>query len=224
MNEEVTGYYNDIADTYDSSRFGNTYGTYINQQERRILNKILKGTPSKNVLDLGCGTGRFLDFADYGVDVSTEMIRVAKAKFPTKQIFKESAANTHFDNVSFDVVISFHVFMHLEKTTMISILNEAHRILRKGGKLLFDVPSKRRRNLFGYKTEGWHGANDFLVNEIRELCSTQWRILYYSGILFFPIHRIPTKLRSKIILLDGVLCTSFLKEYSSYLLFELEKQ
>ncbi|GAA4113538.1 hypothetical protein GCM10022393_12610 [Aquimarina addita] len=224
MNQKVTDYYNDIADTYDSSRFKNTYGAFIDQQERSILNRLLKGVQSKNILDIGCGTGRFLEFADYGVDISSKMIRIAKAKYPTKQLFNESATDTHFDDCSFDIIISFHVFMHLDKATMGGILDEAYRILRKGGKLLFDIPSKKRRNFVGYKTQGWHGANHLSVTEIKELCDTKWNILNYYGILFLPIHRVPVKLRNKTAVLDNALCTSFLKEYSSYLLFELEKR
>ena len=37
MNPEVTNYYNDLASTYDESRFGNTYGKFIQDQEQLIL-------------------------------------------------------------------------------------------------------------------------------------------------------------------------------------------
>ena len=86
MNGEIKKYYNDLASSYDSNRFNNSYGKYIDSQERLFLDAFLPKIPSEKILDLGCGTGRFLDFAKYGVDVSPNMIAIAKSKFPEKEI------------------------------------------------------------------------------------------------------------------------------------------
>ena len=37
---EVVAYYDDIADTYDESRFGNSYGEFIDAEERMILDQV----------------------------------------------------------------------------------------------------------------------------------------------------------------------------------------
>ncbi|PZQ78727.1 MAG: hypothetical protein DI548_15745, partial [Flavobacterium johnsoniae] len=86
MIEEIKIYYDELASTYDQNRFGNSYGTYIDIQERAYLKKCLPHLSSANILDLGCGTGRFLDLASHGVDISPKMIEVAKHKFPEKNI------------------------------------------------------------------------------------------------------------------------------------------
>ena len=216
-----TTYYNQIATEYDDSRFANTYGQFIDQQEKLVMKNLLNGIPKDNILDLGCGTGRFLEFANYGVDASLEMLHIAKNKFPDKQLFVENGTKTHFDNDRFDIVFSFHVLMHLDENIIIEILNEAYRVLKKGGRLIFDIPSKKRRNLVHYKSGDWHGATGFSVDEIRGLCQEKWRLLDHQGVLFFPIHRVPQKLRKGMIKADSFLCRSFLKEYSSYLISDV---
>jgi ubiquinone/menaquinone biosynthesis C-methylase UbiE len=222
MNKDIITYYDELAKDYDESRFSNSYGQFIDKQEREILKKIIPNNTNR-ILDLGCGTGRFIDFASHGVDISSEMIKFVKMKFPEKKIYNEDAANTHFDNSTFDIIISFHVFMHLDKDKIISILDEAYRLLKSGGKLIFDVPSKKRRKLIKYKSQGWHGASDFSVNEITKIIGRKWKLHKYYGILFFPIHRFPNSLRPKVLILDKLFCKSFVKQYSSYLVFEIKK-
>ncbi len=224
LRKEIGTYYNELASDYDNSRFANTYGQFIDSQEQLILSDLLKSTKTSQVVELGCGTGRFLEYADTGVDISENMIHESLKKFPSKRLFIESADDTHFDNASFESAYSFHVFMHLEKTTVLKILSEAHRILKNGGRFIFDVPSAKRRNLVNYKSNGWHGATSFSIDELNALVREEWTLNYSRGILFFPIHRFPKVFRKVIFKLDNLLCNSILKEYSSYLVLELIKK
>ncbi len=222
--KENTAYYNNIAINYDDDRFGNSYGKFIDFQERKLLTHLLKYSDINSTLDLGCGTGRFLDYANFGIDASEEMVKVAKLKYPEKNIDVGTAQHTNFEDCKFNIIFSFHVFMHLDKPLVLKILNEAYRILETGGRLIFDVPSKKRRNLFSFKSKTWHGANCYTVNEIKKICNKKWELTNYFGILFFPIHRIPKKLRNKFIHFDNLLVKTIIKEYSSYLVFELIKK
>ena len=222
MNTSIKNYYNNLATTYDENRFANTYGQFIDQQEKQIIQNVM-GDKGKT-LDMACGTGRFLDFANYGIDISAEMIKVAKNKFPTKELFVENAEQTHFEDAFFDNILSFHLFMHLDEKVTGNILQEAHRILKKGGRLIFDIPSAKRRKAINYKADNWHGANAFSVKEINNLVGDKWKWVNYQGILFLPIHRFPIVFRKFIIPFDTMLCRSFLKEYSSYLVIILEKK
>lgn len=222
--EEIIDYYDNLAENYENTRFNNTYGRYIDKQERIILNKLLETQNNNIVLDLGCGTGRFLNKANYGVDASEKMIELAKKKFPNKKLFINDAANTEFEDEKFDVVFSFHLLMHLDKIKIIEIINEAHRILKTGGRLIFDIPSTKRRKLLNYKPMNWHGANSFSVNDIKEMCGSKWKFKKYYGILFLPIHRIPNAFRKVFFYLDVALSNSIIREYCSYLIFEIEKK
>ena len=222
--EEIKEYYNKLAAEYDRDRFGNSYGNYLDQQEKTLVKSILTDRSKENILDVGCGTGRFLEFASHGIDLSEEMIRVAKRKFPQKKLFVQSATQTTFESSSFDTILSFHMFMHLDKKITKEVFTEIHRLLKKGGRFIFDVPSGQRRKLVKYKANNWHGANDFSPQSLKDMLGDQWEICEYYGIAFFPVHAIPKILRSTFRMLDTLLCHTFLKNYSSYLLFVIRKK
>lgn len=224
MIEEIKKYYDDLAATYDNNRFENSYGKYIDQQERLFLKSILSTNYNNKILDLGCGTGRFLNFANYGVDISPRMIEIAKSKFPNIEIKEGSVTEIPFPENYFDVIYSLHVIMHLNKEIFQSFLNESHKKLKPNGKLVFDFPSNKRRNLVNYKATNWHAANQFSLNEIIKMTSHNWKINKIKGILFLPIHRFPNIIRPFFRSIDCFLCRSFLKEYASYIIVELEKR
>ena len=220
--DEIVDYYDELAKTYDSNRFENTYGTFIDKQERAILQQLLTHS-EELVLDMPCGSGRFLNFAQLGIDGSKEMVRVSQGKFPGKTISHADAAQTGIDDHTIDTIISFHFFMHLNEEKMKQILQECDRILKPKGRIIFDIPSAKRRKLLQFKRTNWHGGFSLTNKEIREL-NTHFDIHRTYGLLFVPIHRIPKRLRSIFISIDRVLSNSFLKEYSSYQIIELVKK
>ncbi len=224
MKEEITQYYNKLAEKYDEDRFSNTYGDYIDSQEKRVLMKYLNMEDIKNNLDIACGTGRFLEFAHYGADISHEMIKISKQKFPLKEFSLGDAESLPYDNSFFKNVISFHLFMHLDLEKLGKIITEVSRVTKKDGYFIFDVPSKKRRQLTGYKTDSWHGGNQIDLTKIKEITSNNWELVGFHGIVFFPIHRVPKSFRKIFTGLDNLLCNSMFKEFSSHLIFILKKK
>lgn len=224
MNQEIKRYYNDLAATYDSNRFHNSYGKYIDHQERLFLRTFLSSRASGKILDLGCGTGRFLDMANFGVDISPNMIEIAKGKFPDKEIKEGSVSGIPFQDHFFDTIFSMHVIMHLDTEITEAFLEESHRKLNSGGRLIFDFPSKKRRRATNYDAGNWHAANHFSMEEILDMTASDWVLKNHRGILFIPIHRLPSLIRSFFTKIDSLLCRSFLKEYASYIIIELEKK
>lgn len=220
--EEIIEYYNKLAKKYDFERFENSYGKFIDKQERRILKGLLTNLNGK-VLDLACGSGRFLSFANIGIDGSSEMVKIAKQKFPEKQIINANADETGLKDNSIDTIICFHLFMHLDKEKMHKILKECERILSKNGRIIFDIPSAKRRKLIEYKSNNWHGSYSITIDEV-EKSLPQFKIRRTYGILFLPIHRFPIYLRRYFLKIDVFLSNSILKEFSSYLIIELIKQ
>lgn len=110
--DKIIEYYDILASSYDENRFENEYGKFIDTQERKILVELLTNQ-NETVLDLACGSGRLLGFATVGSDGSAEMIKIAKQKFPEKEIFQSDASHLPFESNSLDTIISFHFFMHL---------------------------------------------------------------------------------------------------------------
>jgi len=224
MKKEILNYYNKLANTYDENRFSNTYGKYINSQENKVIKKYLdKNNITKN-LDIACGTGRFLNFANYGIDISSEMVKVSKDKFPSKKIIVSDAESMPFNDLFFNNALAFHLFMHLDINQHERILNEVARVIKKDGYFIFDVPSKKRRKFTNYKASSWHGGNQINVSELKTIISNNWELVAYHGIAFFPIHRIPKRFRKFFIKLDNFFSNSFAREYSSHLIFILRKK
>lgn len=220
MNEIVT-YYDALASTYDENRFNNTYGQFIDNQERRILNRLLTNK-DEIILDLACGTGRLLNYATLGADASMEMVKISKSKFPEKVILLCEADQLKIEDNSIDTIISFHFFMHLEEKKIDAILEECNRILKKNGRIIFDIPSRKRRELLGYKKKDWHGAKSFSIDELK--LKSNFKLKKTIGFLFLPIHRFPKFCRKFLTVVDSFLAVSCLKEYSSYLIIEFEKK
>ena len=221
---EIKTYYNELAQNYDDNRFNNSYGQYLDQQERSFLSRILKDVPSEKCMDIGCGTGRLLDYADYGVDFSPEMLKIAAQKYPHKILLEGSLTDIPIENNVLEVIYSFHVIMHQDIETTQKFLDQAHQKLKRGGKLIFDFPSAKRRKTVQHQQKDWHAANQMTLLDIEKLAGSQWKIIKSQGFLFFPIHRIPSSLRSIFRPLDNFICRSFFKEYASYLVIVLEKQ
>jgi len=224
MNTAVKNYYDKLASTYDENRFANSYGRYLHRQEAAVLNRYLGPPEDRAVLDLACGTGRFMDYCTVGVDFSSEMVAAAKAKHPDKSFAVENALQTCFDRESFDAIICFHLLMHLSWTDLESFLWEAARITKPGGQLIFDVPSAERRSLLGHKQSSWHGANAYTDEEVRELLGTAWRLKAVRGIAALPVHRVPKRLRGILVWLDNLLCRTPLRKVASYRVYVIEKQ
>lgn len=221
--KEVLQYYDAIATQYDESRFGTSYGKFVDAEERYFLKKWLIAVEGGRVLDAGCGTGRLLGLATHGVDGSSKMLDLARQRYPGKDIKHCTLDTLPFLDESFDVVFCMHVCMHLPVESIRTILTEFYRVLRPGGRLILDIPSARRRRMTGHTQDGWHGATAL---SSKDICTPDnfWHVVAMRGILFTPVHRIPAALRPILLPLDICIGMSPLKELSSYHLYLLEKQ
>ncbi len=221
--QSVQSYYEAISTDYDNDRFNNTYGQYVDYQERRILSHWLKDTNNKAVLDLACGTGRLLNFATDGLDSSPSMLDIAREKYPNKNLMQGLAWNIPVQANQYYAILSLHFLMHLKKEKIRTILDECYRVLMPGGTLIFDIPNATRRDLVAYQAEDWHGATALSISEIKSYCSEKWKLQALGGIMLFPIHRIPSSYRAALKSFDGLLCRTPLKLLASYHIIQLIK-
>lgn len=220
----VVAYYDGIADTYDESRFGNSYGRFIDAEERRILDRLFPPEPPERRLELACGTGRLTNYATHGLDASAEMLARARERHEKLSFVQAMADDTGFADGSFDAVYGFHLLMHLEPTVIEAIFREMHRILRPGGRFIFDIPSEKRRALLGRGQASWHGGTQLSAGEVRRLCGEAFSLRRSFGVLFLPVHKLPEAMRGRLVDLDLRLANGWLKEGSSYLVYELVRQ
>ena len=217
----IKSYYDQLAPQYDQDRFGNSYGAYIHEQEEGIFKKWISNmTP---ILSLACGTGRLMEWATHGLDISEAMIEEAQKKFPQKSFVVGDAIQTNFPDVYFAQIFSLHFLMHLPKDIIKLVIAEAHRILVPGGILVIDFPSSKRRQLLTHHQKGWHGASDLSIKEIEQIAGNKWKIESSQGVAFFPIHRVPVKMRKCLRPLDDLICRTPLKAFASYTFVKMRK-
>lgn len=221
--DRVIQYYDRLADRYDADRFGNSYGRYVDAQERRLLRCWLTPAQGGPILDLACGTGRLLDLATHGSDASPEMVRIARAKYPKKTIRLGRASDVREFHTTFDAIFCLHLLMHLPPAEIGAVLCSCFAQLRPGGVMILDFPSALRRKLTGFRVAGWHAGTALTLREIASVAGPGWRVKATRGILFFPIHRIPSQVRPHLRPVDDLIGVTGLKPLCSYLVCCLQR-
>lgn len=120
----------------------------INWWHRQFL--ISNETYGKELLDIGCGAGRFLHEAKNlgykvsGIDFNSESIRIAKNRFglaDVERLSVESYATRHPDK-KFDVITFFEVLEHMDDPN--KFITQVKSRLRPGGFIALSVPNRRR--------------------------------------------------------------------------------
>jgi SAM-dependent methyltransferase len=161
----------------------------------RALEVELKRVPgsanqqSRRALEIGCGPGRLMrpmsrNFGEiHGVDVSDEMIRLAREKlrntanaFP---IVVDGTGLACYADEFFDYVYSYAVFQHIpSRDVVFSYLTEARRVLKPGGILRCQInglPATARK----YNT--WEGVR-ISAKEVAEFaCANDFQFLAIEG-------------------------------------------
>ncbi len=125
---------------------------YLLEGGHRKIIDMMEESSSLKVAELGVGPGHSLPYYPdgtelYGIDVSSEMIEMARkraGKYPNLKPFLEvmDATNTSFPENFFDVVVSFSVITVVDKPE--SLLKEALRICKPGGKIYIIGRMKRQ--------------------------------------------------------------------------------
>ena len=99
--------------------------------------------PGRATLDLGCGEGRFaraLGATGHdvtGVDVSPELVELARAADPGGQYLVADAEDLPFEDGAFDLVVAFNVLSCVGDLGR--AVAEAARVLASGGHLCLSV-------------------------------------------------------------------------------------
>jgi SAM-dependent methyltransferase len=107
---------------------------------RRRVNVVRNAMRAGRVLDVGCGTGRFLSalprdtYQRYGIDVSEGMIRVAQGRNSALQCCVASATALPYKDECFDVVFCAAVLHHIADPAAVrQAIGEMIRVTRTGG-------------------------------------------------------------------------------------------
>lgn len=136
--------YNLIAEDFSRTRWNiwkefNVFANYINDGDK--------------ILDAGCGNGRLLELLkdkkiDYiGVDISENLVKIAKEKYPSNNFLTADALNLPFPDNYFDKVFSIAVLHTVpSKEFRQKALLELKRVLKPQGLLFLTVWDLRQKD------------------------------------------------------------------------------
>lgn len=135
--EETGSHYDRIALSWQKQHMRSTYG--IAALERAIQFIENKST----ALDIGCGSsGRFIDvfikhgFTPTGVDISEEMISLARQRHPEATFYMEDICTWHFPQ-KYDLICAWDSTFHLPLAEQKPVLQKMCDGLHSKGVLLF---------------------------------------------------------------------------------------
>jgi cyclopropane fatty-acyl-phospholipid synthase-like methyltransferase len=97
---------------------------------------------SNHILDFGCGNGRMSELIEnqsyIGVDNSSEMIAIAKKRYPQKK-FTLIKDEWLFSDDKFDLILCLSVVHHIPKKFRAKLFKKFYHSLQQNGKLILSV-------------------------------------------------------------------------------------
>lgn len=198
----------DEHDVLERSRRLKRRFPHIEQYPSRVklyerMDGYLSSLEGRRVLEVGCGDGeRCLTWLDRGatvagIDISEQAIETArrrssKSGFPDDR-YSFRVMDAHrmgFADGEFDIVVGYGVLHHLDVSL---VLPELHRVLRRGGRALFQEPlaDSPLLKLFRALTPRARTADErpFSRRDLdRILASDEWSgELFYCGLVSAPV-------------------------------------
>lgn len=114
---------------------------HLDSFEKDELLHLIPPLEGKRFLDLGSGDGRLIghikkkrglkDTDITLVDVSEEMLKIAKDKFKDVKTVKADANTLPFEDDTFDIVVSTFLLVHIRDID--TLFDEVYRVLKPGG-------------------------------------------------------------------------------------------
>jgi cyclopropane fatty-acyl-phospholipid synthase-like methyltransferase len=153
-------------DTFDASVIG---------LKRRLRPWLDLG--DKDVLDLGSGTGELCRLAEdegaatvVGVNLSQGEVEYARSQSTAKFVQQDILSYLQQrPSVSVDRIFALNILEHLDKSTLLEVMENVFRILRDGGQFVAMVPNAT--SPFGAMTRYWDitHQNAFTPSSFRQL-------------------------------------------------------
>lgn len=118
--------------------------------------------PDSRILDVGCGTGRWvrryleLGHQPTGVDATPGMLRIARQQGTTSPILAGEAFRLPFPGAAFDCVTDVTVVQHIPVELQPKAIGEMVRVLKPGGRLiLFELIRGEGAHIFPHPPQDW---------------------------------------------------------------------
>lgn len=176
---------------YDKMRQAeDSYWWFVSR--RRMARRLLRQhrVTSGALLDLGCGTGAFLQelpagFMGFGLDASDAALAHASSRGLAKLVLGDGES-LPFAGESFDAVVSLDTLEHIAGDA--NCAAEVHRVLRPGGMFVMNVPAYRW--LWGPHDVALHHHRRYVRRDVRRLLENagfEVEHISYSVFFLFPV-------------------------------------
>lgn len=142
--KKAVNFYQKFYDEQESERFQPLFESIVVFFRKSRVELIESFAKNKGkILDVGFGRPIDLEafqqngWSAYGTQIVPHVVKVAKQR--KLNAFLGELQNAHYSSNKFDAITMWHVLEHLNKPQL--YLKEAHRILKKGGTLILEVPN-----------------------------------------------------------------------------------
>ena len=141
-----------LPDLYENKIKFESYGLNKKMQEREValLEKLIK--KDQKILEAGMGTGRlFLELRKAGYDITgfdftQRHVALVKGEAPDAKVFKGDWKNNALQEEGFDALYSLgrNILHEYSLPDQVQMFREAARVLKPGGKFIFDIPDQEK--------------------------------------------------------------------------------
>ena len=155
--EKIGDYYkSEVYYSHQENKKGFIPRVYEAVKSVNLKHKIAIATQGKEpgrLLDIGCGVGDFLHFAEQngwqctGAEPSEDAASIAKKRIKTEIMLPKDLEQ--LPDESFDVITMWHVLEHVSDLQW--QVNQLNRLLKKGGRLVIALPNFRSYDAQYYK-------------------------------------------------------------------------
>jgi ubiquinone/menaquinone biosynthesis C-methylase UbiE len=174
-----------LADEYIRARFEDPFGAEIHRQQLDRINRAIQRANPQSLLEIACGPARLTPELRHvprsiAVEQSPAMIAGAQERLRRHgaahwRLIKGDGFELPFREASFDMVVTARFIRHFDPSDRQRLLAGIRRVLRPGGRLVFDVA---HRSSYRWLLDKWGVAGswvddywferDELVGEMQE--------------------------------------------------------
>lgn len=97
-------------------------------------------------------------FKIVGVNISPNMIEIAKKQVPSGEFFVSDMTECEFNDEEFDLIVSAFAIIHFPQEKQVDLFKNIFRWLKPGGATYFTLGDEDKREVI---EEDWHGAKMF---------------------------------------------------------------
>lgn len=190
--KDIDQYYRKQYKIYDATRSSFLFGR---NKLAQLVNQDLN--ENDTILEVGCGTGYLLKRIEtcdkYGIDLSSEMLSLAKKKLGESAVLENTLLEEYKPDFKFDKVILAYYFT-ISLSQKESQLEKIKSLLSDGG-FIYVVDFHRYGNSIYKKYMNWHGIEinpnlsqalegnfDTVKLSIQKAYAGMWEYFIYKGV------------------------------------------